>query len=50
VKVSTDVENQSSELGEVAEHCGWRVVEIYEDASIGGAKGRISHLRSHEEQ
>jgi DNA invertase Pin-like site-specific DNA recombinase len=43
VRVSTDaqtVENQISELREVAERRGWQVVEIYKDAGISGAKGR----------
>jgi DNA invertase Pin-like site-specific DNA recombinase len=43
VRVSTDaqtVENQISELREVAERRGWQVVEIYKDACICGAKGR----------
>ena len=43
VRVSTDaqtVENQISELREIAKHRGWHVVEIYKDAGISGAKGR----------
>jgi DNA invertase Pin-like site-specific DNA recombinase len=43
VRVSTDhqtVENQVSELRQVAERRGWQVVEIYRDAGISGAKGR----------
>jgi DNA invertase Pin-like site-specific DNA recombinase len=43
VRVSTDrqtVENQVSELRQVAERRGWEVVEIYRDAGISGAKGR----------
>src|SRR5215467_2107442 len=43
VRVSTDaqtVENQISELSQVAERRGWQVVEIYRDAGISGAKGR----------
>src|SRR5262245_45785276 len=42
-RVSTDhqsVENQIRELGEVAKHRGWTMVEIYRDAGISGAKGR----------
>ena len=42
-RVSTDrqtVENQISELRQVAERRGWEVVEIYRDAGISGAKGR----------
>ena len=34
------VENQISELREVAERRGWHVVEICKDAGISGAKGR----------
>jgi DNA invertase Pin-like site-specific DNA recombinase len=26
---------------QIAERCGWRVVEIYNDAGISGAKGRM---------
>jgi len=43
VRVSTDaqsVENQISELSQVAERRGWQVVQIYKDAGISGAKGR----------
>jgi DNA invertase Pin-like site-specific DNA recombinase len=43
VRVSADaqtVENQISELREVAERRGWQVIEIYKDAGISGAKGR----------
>jgi DNA invertase Pin-like site-specific DNA recombinase len=43
VRVSTDhqtVENQVSELRQVAGRRGWDVVEIYRDAGISGAKGR----------
>jgi len=43
MRVSSDAqtaENQISELREVAERRGWRVVEIYKDAGISGAKGR----------
>ena len=43
VRVSTDaqsVENQISELSQVAERRGWQVVQIYRDAGISGAKGR----------
>lgn len=42
-RVSTDaqtVENQISELREVAERRGWQVVEVYKDTGISGAKGR----------
>src|SRR5262245_21283205 len=42
-RVSTDrqtVENQVSQLRQVAERRGWEVVEIYRDAGISGAKGR----------
>lgn len=43
VRVSTDhqtVENQVSELRQVAGRRGWDVVEVYRDAGISGAKGR----------
>ena len=42
IRVSTskqDTDNQRREL-EVAERSGWRVVKVYEDAGISGAKGR----------
>src|SRR5215468_1768750 len=45
VRVSTDrqtVENQLSELRQIAERRGWEVVEEYRDAGISGAKGRDS--------
>ena len=44
VRVSTDhqsVENQVRELKEVAERRGWSVVDVYRDAGISGAKGRV---------
>lgn len=43
IRVSTNgqtTENQRRELQKVAKHAGWRVVEVYEDAGISGAKGR----------
>ena len=43
VRVSTDaqtVENQISELSQVAERRGWLLVGIYRDSGISGAKGR----------
>jgi hypothetical protein len=43
VRVSTDkqtVENQLSELRQIAERRGWEVFEEYRDAGISGAKGR----------
>jgi DNA invertase Pin-like site-specific DNA recombinase len=43
VRVSTDkqtVENQLSELRQIAERRGWQVVEEYRDAGISGVKGR----------
>jgi DNA invertase Pin-like site-specific DNA recombinase len=43
VRVSTDgqtVENQTRELGLIAQRRGWPVVETYSDAGISGAKGR----------
>jgi DNA invertase Pin-like site-specific DNA recombinase len=33
-------ENQRRELEAVAERSGWRIVKVYEDAGISGAKGR----------
>ncbi len=43
LRVSTSgqtTENQRRELEAVAGHSGWRVVGVYEDAGISGAKGR----------
>src|ERR1700731_129667 len=43
LRVSTDsqtTDNQRRELQAVAKRSGWRVVKIYEDARISGAKGR----------
>ncbi|HEY7229172.1 MAG TPA: recombinase family protein [Pseudolabrys sp.] len=43
VRVSTDrqtVENQLTELRQIAERRGWQVVAEYRDAGISGAKGR----------
>jgi DNA invertase Pin-like site-specific DNA recombinase len=43
LRVSRDdqtTENQRLVLARVAEHRGWEVTEIYEDAGISGAKGR----------
>src|SRR5258708_28703815 len=43
IRVSTskqDTENQRRELEAVAERSGWKVVKVYEDAGISGAKGR----------
>ena len=43
LRVSRDdqtTENQRLVLARVAEHRGWQVTEIYEDAGISGAKGR----------
>jgi DNA invertase Pin-like site-specific DNA recombinase len=34
------LENQLSELRQIAERRGWEVVEEYRDAGISGAKGR----------
>lgn len=42
LRVSTDkqtTENQRRELEAVAERSGWKVVKVYEDAGISGAKG-----------
>jgi DNA invertase Pin-like site-specific DNA recombinase len=33
-------ENQRMALARVAGHCGWEIVQTYEDAGISGAKGR----------
>jgi DNA invertase Pin-like site-specific DNA recombinase len=35
-----DTDNQRRELEAVAEHSGWKVVRVFEDAGISGAKGR----------
>ncbi len=35
-----DTNNQRRELEAVAERSGWKVVKVYEDAGISGAKGR----------
>src|ERR1700716_1935614 len=43
LRVSTskqDTENQRRELEAVAERSGWKVVKVFEDAGISGAKGR----------
>jgi DNA invertase Pin-like site-specific DNA recombinase len=43
VRVSTDgqtVENQTRELGQIAERRGWQVVDTFSDAGISGSKGR----------
>src|SRR6195256_2770922 len=43
LRVSTskqDTDNQRRELEMVAERSGWKVVKIYEDNGISGAKGR----------
>src|SRR6266576_3328716 len=43
LRVSTDKQttnNQRRELEAVAERSGWKVVKVYEDAGISGAKGR----------
>ena len=43
LRVSTskqDTYNQRRELEAVAERSGWKVVEVYQDAGISGAKGR----------
>ena len=43
LRVSTNeqtTENQRQELQAVANHAGWEVVEVYEDAGISGAKNR----------
>jgi DNA invertase Pin-like site-specific DNA recombinase len=35
-----DTENQRRELEAVADRFGWKIVKVYEDAGISGAKGR----------
>jgi hypothetical protein len=43
IRVSTskqDTENQRRELEAVAGRSGWKIVKVYEDAGISGAKGR----------
>src|SRR5260370_4186687 len=35
-----DTENQRRELEAVADRSGWKIVKVYEDAGISGAKGR----------
>jgi DNA invertase Pin-like site-specific DNA recombinase len=43
LRVSTNeqtTENQRRALEQSANHAGWQIVEIYEDAGISGAKGR----------
>src|SRR5713226_7822194 len=43
LRVSTskqDTDNQRRQLEAVAERSGWKVVKVYEDAGISGAKGR----------
>ena len=47
LRVSTDgqtTEHQRRELLEVAARKGWKIVEVYEDAGISGAKGRDTRL------
>src|ERR1700704_1012917 len=46
LRVSTskqDTDNQRRELEAVAERSSWKVVKIYEDNGISGAKGRAHH-------
>jgi len=43
LRVSTDgqtTENQRRELTQVAERAGWKIIEIYEDVGLSGAKGQ----------
>lgn len=43
LRVSTDgqtTENQRLELERIAEHSGWRIVNVFEDHAISGSKGR----------
>jgi DNA invertase Pin-like site-specific DNA recombinase len=47
IRVSTDkqtTDNQRRELEAVAERSSWKVVRVYEDAGISGAKGRDKRL------
>jgi DNA invertase Pin-like site-specific DNA recombinase len=49
LRVSTskqDTDNQRRELEAVAERSGWKVVKVYEDAGISGAKGRDQRPRA----
>ena len=49
IRVSTskqDTENQRRELEAVADRSGWKIVKVYEDAGISGAKGGINALDS----
>ena len=44
IRVSTskqDSENQRRELEAVADRSGWKIVKVYEEAGISGAKGRV---------
>src|ERR1700719_2851256 len=43
IRVSTskqDTENRRREAEAVADRSGWKIVKVYEDAGISGAKGR----------
>jgi len=43
IRVSTDrqtTDNQERALREIAERSGWRIVEVYRDHAVSGAKGR----------
>ena len=43
IRVSTDgqtTENQKRELQRVAKSAGWKIVEVYSDKGVSGAKGR----------
>ena len=43
LRVSTDeqtVDNQRQALTEAMERRGWRIVEVFEDNGVSGAKGR----------
>ena len=43
LRVSTDgqtVANQKLELESMAKRAGWKIVEVYQDKGVSGAKGR----------
>ena len=45
IRVSTskqDTENQRRELEAVADRSGWKIVNVYEDAGISGARAGIN--------
>jgi DNA invertase Pin-like site-specific DNA recombinase len=47
-RVSTDhqtTENQERELGEIARRMRWRIVQVYRDEGVSGAKSRARTAR-----